>query len=80
MDKIRLNEMYRVKKDFSVTLPYVYKIKLKEGEKVKFTGRLLGGDGRFERVPMRKVKGIFEGSFILHHKDIFKYLEDKTAQ
>ena len=80
MEKIQLNKIYRVKKDFSVTLPHVYRIKLKKGEKVKFTGKLMGGDGRFERVPMKEVSGRFEGSFILHHKDIFKYLEGLNTQ
>lgn len=76
MEKIQLNKIYQVKKDFSVNLPPIYNIKLKKGEKVKFTGKLLYGDGRFERVPMPKINGIFEGSFILHHKNIFKYLEE----
>ena len=80
LDIIKMNEVYVLIEDFVYGYPYVYpnrEIRLKKGERVKYTGKLSGGAGRFERVPMKEIDGRYEGTFIMTHKEVFRILRRK---
>ena len=72
VNSFKMNKIYLVEKDFIYDLFCVRKIEIKKGERVRFTGKLMGADGRFERVPMKQINGRHEGSFIVKHKEMFK--------